>query len=165
MKFTTALITALFSVGALAAPSITKRQDTVTYKIHDFTERKYNGVNISTLFFNIESPPNSGGNIKFECAPFVFPTGKTSSTFEAGHVYFCYKDSPYSFSFVPGDAQKGTWAKLNLWQTDSKTKTYVGDVEFREPPCRAAGPGKDTVCEAQEDYQIHMSVAGSPTEK
>ncbi|KAH9828211.1 5'-3' exoribonuclease 1 [Teratosphaeria destructans] len=164
MQFTIALTTTLLSACALAIPTTTTPlgDDTLTYQIHDFTERKYNGVNISTLFFDVVSAPSSNAHVNFQCAPYNPAVTIPAPTFEAGHVYFCAKDSPYSFSFVPGDVKTGAKAVLNLWQTVSEFKTYVGEVDFPEPDgCRTAGPGADTVCEAQGDYEIVLNPAGS----
>lgn len=78
-------------------------------KISNFFSRKYDGQTINTLGFNISA--TNGGTLNTACAPYDPATAATAAVFEDKKVYFCSKDSSFSFSFAT------TTSQLYLWQT------------------------------------------------
>lgn len=80
-----------------------------TLLISDYFSRKLDGANISTLGFNISA--TNGGTLNFRCGPYDPATDANAAQFEDKKVYFCAKDSSFSFSF------ENAINKLYLWQT------------------------------------------------
>jgi hypothetical protein len=106
----TSIITGLAAVSSFAstAPMATASSDKVL-KISNFFSRKFDGNAISTLGFNISA--TNGETLNFACSPYDTVTGKATTAFEDKKVYFCGKDSSFSFSFT------STTSQLYLWQT------------------------------------------------
>lgn len=78
-------------------------------KISNFSSRKYDGKTISSLGFNISA--TNGGTLNFYCSAYDTVTEKPTIAFDDKRVYFCDKDSSFSFSFTTATSQ------LYLWQT------------------------------------------------
>ncbi|KAK4609339.1 Major allergen Alt a 1 [Fulvia fulva] len=157
MKFTLAAAAALFTT-ALAGP-VARTDDTI-YQIKDFTLRKLDGKNISTMFFRILA--TNGGTLDFECSPYDPVTDAATERFEPDHVYFCGKNSVFSFNYIPAhDTQTN---ELFLWQHISETETLGGNAFLNDPICHAGGSNvNDFVCVVppQEYFAITMKKLGA----
>jgi hypothetical protein len=155
MKFSIAAA-ALLSVAASAAPtSYSSSSDDVTFAIKDFTERKHDGVNINSVFFNISA--TNDGTLNFECDAYDPVTDGLTESFEAGHVYTCGKNSFFSFSFTPSNGNSTN--ELFLWQDVTDTKALGGRVCFDDPICHAGGSlVNDSICSQPPQVPITIDM-------
>lgn len=140
---------------SMAAPTNSYSDDTTTYELKDFTLRKLDGVNISTMFFRILA--TNGGTLDFECSPYDPVTGGATENFEADHVYSCGENSLFSFNYIPKhDTQTN---ELFLWQNVSETETLGGSIFLDDPICRAGGAGvNDLVCSIPEQVYVGITM-------
>ena len=155
MKFSiAAATTALMASTAFAAPTTYSSDDT-TYEIKDFTLRKLNGVDISTMSFRILA--TNGGTLDFECVPYDPVKGGATDCFEPDHVYACGENSLFSFNYIPKhDTQTN---ELFLWQNVSETETLGGSAFLDDPICRAGGAGiDDLVCQVPSQVYFGISM-------
>lgn len=133
-----------------------------TYAIKGFTERKLDGANISTIFFNISA--TNGGTLDFECSPYNQKTHKAvpSDSFVVGKTYDCGANTAFSFAFTPStttsDSKSGKGNKLVVSQTDG-SKRSTGQVSFGDPICRAGGSGvNDLVCSVPDQVKVRVTL-------
>ncbi|KAE9962143.1 hypothetical protein BLS_000770 [Venturia inaequalis] len=159
VSFTTLFATVAATASIVAASPFTRPDPPTTsacggsndevLKITDFFSRKYDGINIATLGFNISA--TNGGELNFRCAPYDPAIDATAAQFEDKRVYFCAKDSSFSFSFENAANQ------LYLWQTIvTDTNILVGNGTIPNY-CHAGGSSQtDMVCQQVADVNITM---------
>jgi hypothetical protein len=165
MQFTiAAAVTGLLATTAFAAPTAAPADPPASppasaydarYKIADFTTRKTNGVDISTLSFRIQA--TNEGTLDFECVAYDPVKDGPTDCFEPGHVYACGKDNLFSFSYVPKhDTQTN---ELFLWQNTSPTVALGGSVLLDDPKCIAGGNGDaNLVCTTPKDVNVFVTL-------
>ncbi|KAI5356795.1 Putative alternaria alternata allergen 1 [Septoria linicola] len=154
MKFSLAAVASTLMATALAAPTTSAADDgSTSYQIKDFTLRKLNGKDISTMSFRILA--TNGGTLDFECVPYDPVTNGATENFQGDHVYSCGENTFFSFNYIPKhDTQTN---ELYLWQNVSDTVTLGGSAFLDDPICRAGGAGvDDLVCKVPE--QVHFVI-------
>ncbi|KAB2571464.1 major allergen alt a1 [Lasiodiplodia theobromae] len=162
MKFATAASAALLGTTVLAAPIIigssnpdTVESDTVqirnldtpsaTYKIKDFTTRKYDGQHINTVSFKIVA---FNAETLADCS---------SEDFVMNQRYTC-SNGRFSFTYV----DYYDWVKpttLSIREETGEQGPIGGDTSFTTPPCRAGGSGpKDLICQLPDSQNVQVEL-------
>ncbi|TID23156.1 5'-3' exoribonuclease 1 [Venturia nashicola] len=140
---------ASFVAASPTGPPTGSTSDKEVYKITNFFSRKPEGVDISTLSFDIAAKDG----LKLTCHPYDPATSTSTNNFEDKHVYACGKDSPFSFSF------ENAANKLWLWHTVDST-ILIGNATVINQ-CRAAGHGpNDKVCQQAGSAEVTMIKTG-----
>ncbi|KAK0642402.1 hypothetical protein DIS24_g9084 [Lasiodiplodia hormozganensis] len=132
-------------------PSDTVQTDTpsATYKIQDFTTRKYDGQHINTMSFKIVA-------FNAETLADCF-----SEDFVMNQRYTC-SNGRFSFTYV----DYYDWVKpteLSIREETGDQGPIGGSTNFTTPPCRAGGSGpKDVICQLPESQNVQVEL--SPVE-
>ncbi|OJD30024.1 ankyrin repeat domain-containing protein 65 [Diplodia corticola] len=154
MKFNTAAAAALLSASALAAPAaieVDSGTPSATYKIKDFTTRKYDGRNIDIVSFKIAA---FNGETLSECS------STNDESFVVNQRYTC-DNSRFSFTYV----DYYDWVKptvLTIREETTRSEVIGGSTSFITPPCRAGGSNpNDLVCQLPDSHEVETAASNS----
>lgn len=105
---TTTTLVGTLALAVLSTATPSGDDETTVYRIADFTTRKHDGVNVDSVYFNIQA--TNDGSLDFTCTAFDPAINNTTEHFENGFGYSCGAHSLFSWSYDVVDTL------LSLWQ-------------------------------------------------